>query len=415
MPFKSDKGRNIGKILKIFNTENLGQSLSDSQSITAGLFNASGGIEFTIDSTRYHVFASNDSFVVSTVSQNAVSTYSILLVGGGGGGGASFGSGGGGGGLVYDQSRNVNEFGVTSIPVAIGAGGAGFAFPVSPSQGNKGAYGGVTSFGNPGDAWHHVALGGGGGSRYSTPDPYNWSLHPPTAVTTPDNTPLSIYEGMSGGSGGGAGGGPGTFVGGLGRQETYPGIPASSRFYGHGNDGGDNVTYSTSNHYSRTGGGGAGTAGGSNIVSTPAPAGGGQPGPGLDSWGWGGDGYQVPAPFMPTDNSFPGAVISALGGIPNASPEYRYFAGGGGGGSNGGPETSGLDSNGYNRGGLGNNSGPGGTYEYGFGNHTTTLNGGDGGNGCTGRGGGGGGGVWSTGGSGAGGGGCVIISYPIYA
>ena len=342
-----------------------------------------GGTKFVISNSTYHVFSSGSNNLNISGPLSGV-TYDILVVGGGGAGGAGMGAGGGAGGLVYHPNADASVLSDASISVVIGAGAP---LTTGGPSGPPGKNGNDTTFGTL-----YTALGGGGGSRYGVASPLIWP--DPTAVSNP-GSPTPVYQGASGGSGGGGGYIPGP--GGLGRQTTYSPLPADSKTYGYGNNGGYASTYDPTNEYSRAGGGGAGTVGGGNAV--PAT---GQPG--ILSWGWGGDGYQVPSDFMPT--GFPAPVIAALGGIPTASPEWRYFAGGGGAGSNGGPATSGVDSNGKNRGGLGNNTGPSSTYEYGFGSHT-----GNGGAGCPGRGGGGGGGVWSTGAGGAGGGGCVIIRF----
>jgi len=353
------------------------------------LFSSSGGTVFTIGDYKYHVFASGTDNFVGTNIQGV--TVDVLAVGGGGAGSPSMGAGGGGGGLVYHESADGGIFTGTTI---ITVGGGGSKIPGSPATGAPGNNGADTTIGSL-----YTAMGGGGAGRYSTTvNPEDSSPHitypAPTAVTTP--SPFGVAHGNRGGSGGG-GGGSGASPGGIGGaslQTTYAPLPANSRTYGFGFDGGTTVGYDSPNKYSRAGGGGAGGVGGSNR-SDPL-------GPGLESWGWGGDGKSLPASFM--DPGFPAPVIAALGGVPTASPEWAYFAGGGGAGSNGGPATSGADSNGKNRGGLGNNTGPASTYEYGYGSHT-----GSGVNGCPGRGGGGGGGRWSTSEGGSGGGGCVII------
>lgn len=350
-----------------------------------GLFSSSGGTVFTIGNYKYHVFASGaDNFTASNIEGISVD---VLAVGGGGAGSPSMGAGGGGGGLVYHESADGGVFNGTTV---ITVGGGGTKIPADPASGLPGNNGTDTTIGSL-----YTAMGGGGGSRYSPSVSPTGSPVPfptPSVVTTP--SPFNRFSGNRGGSGGGAGGSSATAQdGGASLQTTYTPLPANSRLYGFGFPGGDNSTYASDNYYSRCGGGGAGSAGGNN--TTPL-------GSGIESWGWGGDGKNLPASFM--DPGFPAPVIAALGGVPTSSPEWAYFAGGGGAGSNGGPATVGADSNGKNRGGLGNNTGPSSTYEYGYGSHT-----GNGVNGCPGRGGGGGGGRWSTGEGGSGGGGCVII------
>lgn len=405
MPFKSDKGRNLGKHLNVYDTSVVGENISPAASQNvASTFDASGGNVYLTPSRKIHVFNASGSFNINSLATNPESNFDILLAGGGGGGAGAFGSGGGGGGVVYQTGINMSVLGQSAIPIVVGTGGGGLDDADATKQ--AGELGGSSSFGASTDSYHLVALGGGGGREYSSSDGYDWSTnHPPSAITQPPgNEPRA---GMSGGCGGGGGTGAApNAVGGTGRQTTYDPLPANSKTHGNGTDGGDNTSYETGNNYSRTGGGGAGGAGGGNACPNATPAG-AHPGPGLQHWGWGGDGLQVPDAFLP-NNSVPATVITALGGVPSTSPEWRYFGGGGAGGSNGGPATSGIDGNGKNRGGLGNNTGPTSSYEYGFGSHT-----GAGGNGCPGRGGGGGGGKWSTFDGGSGGGGCVIISYPL--
>lgn len=407
MPFKSDEGRNLGKPLKVYDSSVLGQSLSPSPGNYAATFDASGGNVYLTPTRKIHVFATTDSFVINSVASDPAAQYDILVTGGGGGGAGAFGAGGGGGGVVFRTQANLNNFGAVSVPIVIGTGGAGLA---NDGTKNLGELGGSSSFGGPTDSYHLIALGGGGGREYGIISPYDWATnHPPSAITQPPGNEAA--SGMSGGCGGGGAGGPGYIdgqgVGGTGRQTTYGPLPGNSKTYGHGYDGGENTTYHTGNNYTRAGGGGAGQVGGGNAVTVSPTEPDAQPGPGHDYWGWGGNGYQVPDTFLPS-HSVPLGVINALGGVPSTNPEWRYFGGGGAAGSNGGTPTSGVDSNGKNRGGLGNNTGPTSSYEYGFGSHLS-----DGGAGCPGRGGGGGGGRWSTYDGGSGGGGCVIISYPL--
>jgi len=391
MPFKSIKF-NIRRSISDYFVSGKSLSFHSSEvSKAQSAASASGGTKFTIDNYTYHVFSSgSDTFIVDGPFSGK--NYDILVVGGGGAGGSAMGGGGGAGGLIYHPNIDAAPLSNQSISVVVGGGA-----PQSPAAatGNPGLNGNDTTFGTL-----YTSLGGGGGSRYSVNTAPTFAWPNPTAVSDP-GSPTPATQGASGGSGGGGGLNPGP--GGLARQTTYSPLPANSKTYGFGNAGGNSTTYDHGNYYTRAGGGGAGGVGGGNANAAQPPTG-STPGPGLSNWGWGGDGYQVPADFMPT--GFPAPVISALGGIPTASPEWRYFAGGGAAGSNGGPGTAGLDSNGKNKGGLGNNTGPSSTYQYGWGAH-----GGNGGAGCPGRGGGGGGGTWSTGQGGAGGGGCVIIRY----
>lgn len=84
------------------------------------------------------------------------------------------------------------------------------------------------------------------------------------------------------------------------------------------------------------------------------------------TWRPGGNGRQVPAPFLPTNA--PANLVTALGSTPTASPAWRYFGGGGGGAGGNGYENS-QGGNGGLGGGGGGGTGPGGaggTPGYGY-------------------------------------------------
>lgn len=132
------------------------------------------------------------------------------------------------------------------------------------------------------------------------------------------------------------------------------------------------------------------------------------------SWRPGGDGRQVPAPFLPTNA--PANLVTALGSTPTSAPGWRYFGGGGGGAGGNGFENS-QGGNGGLGGGGGGGTGPGGaggTPGYGY---PFTPGGPLGDAGQDRRGGGGGGGGIGACGSTycpakAGGKGVCIIRYP---
>jgi len=279
-----------------------------------GPFSATGGTKTTIGSYTYHDFTTSgpNPFVVTGGPYPA----NILLVGGGGSGstgnpGEGGQSGGGAGGVI------IAPLTLDSGPytVVIGSGG-----PSAPPYGN----------GNPGfdstfgPNW--VAQGGGGGAYY-TPSPF---------VT----------------QGGSPGGQYGNAISPL-NQTNNPALPADSRTFGFGNQGGPG---GSAGCYGGGGGGGAGGAGSAG-----------------DSIGTGTGGSAKPT-----------APVPWLTGTPFFSPTSQLFAGGGGGASR-------------------CSSAPGGSGGAGGGNH-----GGAGGNatGNTGSGGGGGVSVSGTGGSGR-----VIIAY----
>ena len=316
-----------------------------------GPLSATGG-DFVINDTsnnrKIHIFTTSGTFQVD--SGASPTGLDVLVVGGGGGGGGDPGGGGGGaGGLVFRPAMP-SRSGPFNIPISIGTGGNG-----GGSSGSNGSTGGDTTF-DPGGSWALTAVGGGGGKG-------------PTGA------------GLPGGSGGGVAKNGGQNSGG---SATQPGQPGDSGTYGHGNRGG-NMGPPGSSGTGAAGGGGAGTAGSDH------------PGTNDETGVPGGDGYQVPAPFLPTNGPYPAPLITAMGGIPTASPAWRYFAGGGGGGTNApGPAGSG---------GLG--GGGDGSAESGTPNNNDPAPAG-----LDGRGGGGGGARWSGNSGGPGGDGIVIVSYP---
>ena len=243
----------------------------------------------------YYTFTSPGTFTVSGEPKSM----EILLVGGGGGGAPSSdsnGGGGGAGGLIYWNSIPITS---GTYPITIGSGGSG-----GQNNGNPSIF-------SPGTPLHLVALGGGyagGGPRGS------------------------MWAGNPGGSGGGGSGFDADTARGTGIQTTDPTIPANSRTYGFGTNGGQ------VGGYQADGGGGAGGAG------SPPPG------------GSGGIGKQYPA--------FTGPLI----GVPSLAPLSGYFAGGGGGGNGsaggaGGGGSGGAIANG-SPGVTNSGGGGGGSYSY---------------------------------------------------
>ena len=95
-PLKSSLARSVGKLLGVQKDTDLSLRGDVQSSRSLGPFSASGGTTVTPgNGYKYHVFTSDDNFVVSGASQSC----EVLLVGGGGGGGSGGGgqtSGGGG-------------------------------------------------------------------------------------------------------------------------------------------------------------------------------------------------------------------------------------------------------------------------------------------------------------------------------
>jgi hypothetical protein len=229
---------------------------------------------------------------------------------GGGGSGGPPGdggqSGGGAGGVIIAPLF----LDAGSFTVQVGGAGAGGATPGQPFHGVNG---GNSTFG---PNW--VAQGGGGAAYY-IPSPY----------TTQGGSPGGQYGGT---------------ISPL-NQTNNPALPADSRTFGFGNQGG------TSAGPGGFGGGGGGGAGGPGNTGIPA-------GPGVGGAG------------LPT------APLPWLTGTPFFSPTSQFFAGGGGGASR-----EGSSAGGSGGGGAGNH---GGTATSG-----TSTTGGGGGGGSAGGGGGG--------------------------
>lgn len=273
-PFRSSKGRSLGKLIEGFKSSDIGKGFGSGSGggvTTGGTVSDAGGY-------RYHTFLTPGNFIVGGVSQ-----IDILAVGGGGAGGSYYGSGGGAGGVVVWENASLTN--VDLLVITIGDGGHN----TSPGT-NVGANGVDTTV----EGWSTqpqvlTAKGGGGGS--------------PSGVS-------------SGGSGGGRGSVPGNGPGGTGiqpQQNTH--LTPLSGFNQYGNPGGSYTVGSTG--YKPAGGGGAGQAG----ESVPNATSGG---------GYGGNGIQVP--------QFPGSNIPSLSPVvPRMGPNGLYYGGGGSAGPYGGP------------------------------------------------------------------------------
>ena len=245
-----DRRKALGGMANMFDT---GLEM-ETTSITGGNVN---GLE-PGNGYRYHVFIAPGTLEV-TCPSIGIENCEIVVVGGGGGGGTGYYGGGGGAGGVIQYPDYTLLAG--THPVTVGAGGAG-------------------------------------GSNDGGNSVYNQSDDPLTALGGGHGGPRGL-AGESGGSGGGVGM-PNTP--GEGVQESSNDIPANSRTYGHGNDGGPQAY--------GAGGGGASQAG------SPGPQ------------GNGGDGRDC-------GSTYDGPLI----GYPALNPQNGYFGGGGAGGNY--PGTSG--------------------------------------------------------------------------
>lgn len=237
MPFKSIKGRNLGKKLPVQKSSDIGKSLGSGSgsSNIKDFVGATGGVisEYKEGNLYYksHIFYEPGTFTVTNASVSAVD---VLLVGGGGGGSTG---GGGAGAVIYKENHSVSE---TGYQIVVGPGGLG----------RTGSYyQGQSSTGTTSEAFGFSAVGGGGGGAYNN----GASTHVP---------------GVSGGSGGGGGWYPGSPPGSSGPATGQPGHPgvvdAVSPNSGWGNIGGKCGSPQTAS-YTTGGGGGASSAGGDAV------------------------------------------------------------------------------------------------------------------------------------------------------
>lgn len=353
-PFKSTDGRNLGKLLKGYLTNNIGGSL---RSGIGGKFTVTGGTKFSSGDYTYHVFTSPGSLTLEKGS-TITFTDTLLVAGGGGGGGGYYGGGGGAGGVVHVQAWQVEspEYGGSdTIQFTVEVGDKGDGGPADDPTGN-GTSGTNSSIsyvpGTPSEkTW--TALGGGGGGGRGTParqggsgggtanpktTDYNSTGNPSVYATQPDQT----YTGFPGTSGS--------------VQETYS-------FTHYGNPGG----------YPAYGSGGGGSNSDPDFgtgVPGPTTSGNNPKGPGNARSG--GDAQAFPAfpapvisPYIPeipgprwTDVG-PNGLYGAGGGG-GAYPAPRPHDGGlGGGGDGGGPGQSGSAAGGIGCGGGGAYPDPG--------------------------------------------------------
>jgi hypothetical protein len=389
-PFKSSLARSVGKLLGVYREGDLSLrgGVHSSRFIDPGptsTLSASGGTTYTQGDYKLHVFTypNSDSFVVTDAKPTA--SVEIMLIGSGGSGSPDQGNGGGGGGVVWTNNGGIVISNGT-YPVSISNASA----DDSPGPGNSpSARGGDTVFGPNGGITLRAKGGGFGGyfSPYTTDQDYR-----------------------TGGCGGGMGNMPGSAAhpdyghpsyGPGGAQEyqtttpqTFPsatnilGNTATVLSQGFEGGGADTVAVTDSSG-SGGGGGGAGTrgyAGASHSGVSPS-----------NNWGKGGDGYQVPAPFL---DPFKPVIPNPFLNIGQSDPDFRYFGGGGGGSdynNNGGSARNFGVPGGLGGGGRGaQDPGPGTRHGVAGLNH---------------RGGGGGGGSTHGGDGKSGGSGCCIIKY----
>jgi hypothetical protein len=286
MSYKSSTGRNIGKLLNVFQSGKtiLGQGIGGGGS-AAAVFSATGGTLVQSGGYNYHVFTQPDIFSVTNTTGVGVTITSLVVGGGGGMGGGDFGrfGSGGAGGVVQFTYVVANS---SSMPVTVGSGGG------TGSNGNSSVLNTTSVIGSA-----VTALGGGAGGG-------GFVFENPSGIL-----------GAAGGSGGG--GGASAFpnlingAGGAAQTATIPLITTSVGVatYRQGNRGGDGS--------SPAGGGSGGGSGG---------AGGGADSPG------------AAAPF----SNFPGPVISPAIPAP-VRPSWTPFVGPTGLFGQGGPTPGAID------------------------------------------------------------------------
>lgn len=341
MPFKSSKGRNLGKKLPVQKSSDIGKSLGSGggASEITEFVGATGGLisEYRKGGTYYkaHIFFEPGTFTVTSPEVNEVD---VLLVGGGGGGSTG---GGAGGGVVYQESHSVSA---TGYSIVVGPGGLGRSGPQYLGQGSNGI---------PSTAFGYTAGGGGGGGAYNGGS----STHVPGAAGVSGGGGGWCPTIQPGGSSTGASGHPG-------------GVDVVSPNAGWGNNGGNGGSPGTAQY--STGGGGGAVGGGGHAAGGNSGGGGdgavyttlnGEP---ISFGGGGGGGMQGTNGKAGRG----GAGGGGAGGVYNATAETAI------GGSNGGEPGSSF---GYRNARPGNNQPNGTGSETGLGGPGGVGSGGGGG------------------------------------
>ena len=328
--------------------------------------NVSGGTVSGSARSGYvtHTFTSSGSLV----TDGALTSAEVFVIGGGGGGGGNrYGGGGGAGGANYGTGITLTA---TTHPVLIGNGGSGGTAqgPSSP-QGSKGSDGGSSAFQSTAPhPLYRVGRGGGGGGSHDVPQPHRngqpggcgggatsyggktggTTTQPPYNPGKPTNygtaganyqsnpNPNSVFGGgwaaAGGGGAGQAGFGPESpgandqrfRGGGNGGDGVQLSISGTATYYG-GGGGGSSFSYVTTapNHQAPNqmkcrGGNGGGGSGNNQPGSAPT-----QTGPGLNPY------------YAGTNGSSPNqhGVVNTGSGGSGAQPTWSFSLIGGNGGS----------------------------------------------------------------------------------
>jgi len=291
-PFKSSAGRTLGKLVKTFATNNIGDGIARVASVKA-----TGGTKIERDEYTLHVYTAPGTFTVKTTSLTAAN---VLVIGGGGAGSepySTYAGGGGGAGGFLNKTDFIFTEGSYAVTVGDGGTAGDHPHPVA-AQGSPSVISTLTAY-------------GGGGAGLSS---------------------------RNGGSGAGGGANP-TAAGGSGNKQTGTVDDIPAPLQPQGNDGSPN------NGSGQGGGGGGAGAAGSIDVPTGGVGGDGLPitwvpgdygtdGPSPGRWfaGGGGGGGQNPAATRPGGNG--GAGGGGNGGSnPGASQTAGQANTGGGGGA----------------------------------------------------------------------------------
>jgi hypothetical protein len=330
----STQGQSV-TLVYVDGTQGWKNTMDSTSNVTGASFiTATGGTVSTSGDFKIHTFTADSTFCVSALSNNpANNVVDYLVVAGGGSGGTAnggYGAGGGGaGGFRLSNSTCMSvpltsplaspaglPVSVTSYPVTVGGGGAGFSSP-DQSDGNVGVnsvFSTITSAGGgygAGGVNPNTSTGGNGGSGGG-----GWSSSGGAGGGGNGNTPpTSPPQGNNGGVGGpdvggGGGGGAGAvggntsspFTGGIGGVGSYvigtglagcngtPGPVCGAKYFSGGGGGASSPTGSPGG----TGGGGKGGDGGSDPgIAGTANTGGGGGGTRAGTSGAGGSGIVI--------------------------------------------------------------------------------------------------------------------------
>lgn len=190
------------------------------------------------------VFTSSGTFTVPS----GVRYFDVEVVGGGGGGGGVYASstitGGGGGGGGYCRKFKLDLYGVSSVSVTVGSGGA------AGTSSQNGGNGGQSSFGS-----YLIANGGGGGVSNGGAGESGGSASGGDINITGQSGTRGYSWGYGGSYWAIGGIGGGSFLGIGGLQTIGDGNGNSGIGYGAGGSGGVSINYSGNRN------GGAGTQG----------------------------------------------------------------------------------------------------------------------------------------------------------